>query len=687
MDAQCVSARREFWAIDGDCVLERLKDVARQRPWLPDHGAMLLRQKFDRNRNARGGFSDLDHIKAAARWLCAAQDSQTDGGIAGRYRLDRGWTSSYPETTGYLIPTLLKLDRVLPGLDFMKRAARAVEFLLGVQLPDGAFPAMEIAENRIDPTPFDTGQILHGLIAWHKATGDERARAAAQRAANWLIAAQDADGAYRRHTYLGVATTYTAHLTCWLAEWGAYAGDAASLKAAERHLDWVLSHVQPNGWIGKMGFNKEQHEADEAYTHTIAYTIWGILMISEIVGRDDGIAVARRAAEAMLRLTELKRWMPGVVSNWKTRNEAACLTGNAQMALIWFRLHRRSPDLRFVNVALKVIDMIKAAQPMEGRNPAIVGGIAGSDPIGGPYIINAFPNWAAKFYIDALLEKQAVLADIRPAPRSLSSIAPKAARTAAPASPLHAVLITTVQSRKVPKMIEAFADLKFGRLTVVAERRPEAPAFERIEARLKDGGLDWLQQRLRPKSAPAQNGAAHAAPVPDVLTYCRARGIEILETGPLNQPEAIAAVKGLNADLGIHAGGPILRPALLDCFRLGVVNAHMGLIPVYRGMSAAEWPALEGASVGCSVHLIDRGIDTGPLLARRAVDIADCRSVGALFLKVDQAQLALLNEVLRLAITTGALPQVQDPPEPVAPQYYRMHEDLLALLQRRLASA
>jgi hypothetical protein len=691
-------------------MFDSLKDIARQRPWLPDHGAMLLREQFDRHRNLRAGWSDAEHLSAAAAWICAAQDAQSDGGISGRYRLDRGWTSSYPETTGYLIPTLLALDAALPGAGFAARAARAVAFLLGTQLADGAFPALEIAENRTQPSPFNTAQILHGLTAWHRASGDETTRAAAERAAEWLLGAQDPDGAFRRHTYNNKVTTYSAHLTCWLAEWGVHAGDQAALDAAGRHLDWVLGHVRPNGWIDLMGFDQQQHAADEAFTHTIAYTIWGMLMTSELLGREDGIAAADRAAECMLRLTERERRLPGLVSNWKRRHAAACLTGNAQMALIWFRLHRRTPNLRYVNVALKAIDLVKAAQPMQGRNPGIVGGIPGSDPVDGPYIANALPNWAAKFFIDAVLEKRAILAGLekQAVPAGLESQAipagagaatadepaPLPAPAVAPA--LHTVLIASEgSSRKVAAMLAAFGTMDLGRVTIVVERTTEPPALRRIRVRLRDDGLSWVVQRLRLQFRRAGSRAAGpfwrrpqaARPPGDVRAFGLSHGIDVVETARLDGADAIAAVARLAPDLGIHAGGPILRPALIDCFRLGVLNAHMGLIPAYRGMNVAEWAALEGGAVGCSVHLIDRGIDTGPVLARQVVDISGCRSVGELRARVDQAQLALLARVLRSVLQTGAVPAALELQEKPGPQYFRMHPDLVALLERRLASA
>ena len=86
------------------------------------------------------------------------------------------------------------------------------------------------------------------------------------------------------------------------------------------------------------------------------------------------------------------------------------------MALIWFRLHGLSRNLRLVNAALKAIDLVKLAQPMRNPNPGLFGGIPGSDPIHGSYIEGAVPNWAAKYFIDALLEKQRVLSELRTEP-------------------------------------------------------------------------------------------------------------------------------------------------------------------------------------------------------------------------------------------------------------------------------
>jgi methionyl-tRNA formyltransferase len=180
--------------------------------------------------------------------------------------------------------------------------------------------------------------------------------------------------------------------------------------------------------------------------------------------------------------------------------------------------------------------------------------------------------------------------------------------------------------------------------------------------------------------------AAQDGPPIDVPAYCRSRGIAFLETGPLDSPDAVALIKALHPDLAIHAGAGLLRRPLIDAFRLGVLNAHMGLLPAHRGMNVAEWAALEGAPVGCPVHLIDSGIDTGPILAMQQVDIAGCGSVAALRDAVDRAQLALLGDVVG-SIVGGRMPEPLVAAEPHGPQYFQMHQDLAAILEAHLPGA
>ncbi len=395
---------------------DKLKSVIRTvkwRPWVAGHANLLLSQFIPAN-NDTGQNNDNEHLLAATAWLEAAHDATTDGGIMGRYQLKTGWTSSYPETTGYSIPTLLKLSSFLGQPQYAERAKRCVDFLLDLQLASGAFPGGEVRDNIDKPSPFNSAQIITGLIAWHQFSGCERTLNSARRAADWLVSVQDDNGAFTQYAYNDKPATYTAHLTCWLAQLGDYLNEPSYLNAASQHMDWVMTHyVVETGWFDLCGFDEHQHAKRIGFTHTIAYTIWGVLYCGQILERQDLTQAATQAAAGVARRMELSGHLPGALDwRWRRKSSFTCLTGNAQMALIWMQLFKLNQDPSWLNPAFKAIDEVKAVQPMANKNSGIRGGIPGSYPLWGDYIYGAIPNWAAKFFIDALITKREVLNEL-----------------------------------------------------------------------------------------------------------------------------------------------------------------------------------------------------------------------------------------------------------------------------------
>jgi len=191
-----------------------------------------------------------------------------------------------------------------------------------------------------------------------------------------------------------------------------------------------------------------------------------------------------------------------------------------------------------------------------------------------------------------------------------------------------------------------------------------------------------VMQRL-PK--PAATRAERRVPT-DVVAFCDAEGIPVIHVGPLSNPDAVAAVRSLAPDLLVHAGAGILRRDLLAVPRLGTLNAHMGILPRYRGMNVSEWACLEGNPVGCSVHLVNPGIDTGDIIAVHEVDVEHAHSVAELRDGVDQAQIDLLGEAVRFVVETGSLPEARAQTAEEGRQYFEMHPDLKAVLEARLAA-
>ncbi len=388
-------------------VRDLVREARAGKVWRPANARFVAPQLLRARQSTASSDSDGGHLQAAVAWLRRAQDASGDGGFCGRYHLGRGWTSSYPETTGYIIPTLLALADRTGDDDFLQRARQAVAFLHSVQLPEGGFPGLEIADNRHEPSPFNTAQIIHGLVEWHRRTGDDRVLQALERAGAWLVSIQDEDGAWRKYFYENTASTYSAHLSCWLVDLGNHAGREDFLEAGRRHMDWVLrQYDERSGWFDLCGFTPEDHKARQAVTHTIAYTLWGVLHACEGLNRPEGRVAVEKASQGIIARLDRENWIPGILdAEWQGHATFACLTGNVQLALIWFRLFESTGEQRYRTAALRAIELVKRAQPLANSNPGIRGGIPGSDPAWGDYIPMALPNWAAKYFIDALLKK------------------------------------------------------------------------------------------------------------------------------------------------------------------------------------------------------------------------------------------------------------------------------------------
>ena len=105
-------------------------------------------------------------------------------------------------------------------------------------------------------------------------------------------------------------------------------------------------------------------------------------------------------------------------------------------------------------------------------------------------------------------------------------------------------------------------------------------------------------------------------------------GRVILLAQTLDHPKSVSKLKELHPDVGLHKSGTIYRLVTIDCFRHGILNAHIGMLPKYRGRSVMEWTVLQGDAPGISVFFVDSGIDTGKrIVLSEKVDISHCRSI------------------------------------------------------------
>ncbi|THJ19425.1 MAG: hypothetical protein CAF45_016180 [Nitrospira sp. CG24E] len=352
----------------------------------------------------------MTHIEAAVQWICRAQDAFEGGGVARSYSMiyqpyfkRRGWFAPYPETTGYIIPTLIDYARMVSSQELIDRALRMADWECRVQMPSGAVQGGMI-DQASSPAIFNTGQVIFGWIRAFKETGTQKYLDSAIRAGEFLVLEQDTDGAWRKSlsnfTDGTSMTSYTYNTrTAWaLLELAMVTGSEAFKGAAVRNVEYALGEQTENGWFRSNCLTQPEHPL----THTIAYCIRGIMEIGSLLKNESFLASAGMAADAVLARQRPDGSLAGRYNrHWEPAVSWRCLTGEAQMAGIWGRLYQLTGRPGYLEGMRKANAGLRRVQFMRTDQPGLYGGISGSAPIHGMYGRFEILNWAVKFFLDA----------------------------------------------------------------------------------------------------------------------------------------------------------------------------------------------------------------------------------------------------------------------------------------------
>ncbi|MEA2193855.1 MAG: methionyl-tRNA formyltransferase, partial [Solirubrobacteraceae bacterium] len=160
-------------------------------------------------------------------------------------------------------------------------------------------------------------------------------------------------------------------------------------------------------------------------------------------------------------------------------------------------------------------------------------------------------------------------------------------------------------------------------------------------------------------AAPA--GAAHHASSALLRELADALGAPFVEVAELGAQDALSTIADSGAEVGVSVNWPTLvAPGVLEAFAHGVLNAHAGDLPRYRGNATLGWAILSGEpELVVAVHRMDAGLDSGPVLATRARPVDDATYVGDLYAFCERVVPDMFVEVVDglAAGTLAAVPQ------------------------------
>lgn len=348
-------------------------------------------------------------IKATVSWLLEAQENSKsrDGGVASHYCLKEGWASSYPETTGYIVPTLLEFG-TRESNDRVVRSAQAMaDWLIQIQHENGSFQGGNIDALPKSPVVFNTGQILFGLVAAYHAWGNKY-RSASVKAADWLIENQDEDGAWRRHRSpftTGGAKAYETHVAWALLEAERLLPNRGYLNAALRNIDWAISTQFKNGWFPNCSLGDNRYPI----THTLAYTARGVMEGWAHTKSQKYLQSVRLILDAIAEKITRNGKLPGSFDEqWLAVSNTVCLTGSSQFAHCYLLLYKATAERKYLEYGLLLNKFVRTTIAMQGC-AGQRGGVKGSFPTYGDYGPFRYLNWAAKFTIDSNYEEIRIL--------------------------------------------------------------------------------------------------------------------------------------------------------------------------------------------------------------------------------------------------------------------------------------
>jgi hypothetical protein len=331
-------------------------------------------------------------------WLCQSQDVTNCNGSAAYYSLLTGWAGPYPETSGYIVPTFFEYAEYADAPEIRRRANQMATWLLTTQLESGAFPGGVDPTPESNPSVFNTGQILLGLLRAFHETNDAQFLQAAKAAGQWLVNVQHSDGYWDQFDYRNEIHSYCSRVAWALAKLSHVTDSSLFRESAVSHLNWVVSTQTENKWFEYAGFSPNE----VPYLHTLAYTVRGLLEGGLVLEIPEFVSAAQTTADQLLTCQEQSGPLLGAYDESWSGSDFYCLTGNAQTAFVWLRLYEQNGEQRYLNAANTELTFLKRKQTFAGA-PAVDGAFRGSHPIWERYMRFRYPNWASKFFLDAMM--------------------------------------------------------------------------------------------------------------------------------------------------------------------------------------------------------------------------------------------------------------------------------------------
>ena len=150
----------------------------------------------------------------------------------------------------------------------------------------------------------------------------------------------------------------------------------------------------------------------------------------------------------------------------------------------------------------------------------------------------------------------------------------------------------------------------------------------------------------------------HFFPGKTPVTYALPVPIQVV--GNINDPECIEFIKDYAPDILAVCGTTLIRPEVFTLAPKGAINIHTGITPEYRSSDPIFWALYKGEpeKVGVTIHFIDQGIDTGPIIHQKTAPVYANDTLATIYVRCIRRGAELYNRALT-EIANGSVRTVQ----------------------------
>ena len=349
-------------------------------------------------------------------WLKKAQDMSIDNGISRGYSLIQrdtdkenslGWQPSYPETSGYIMGSLLEAGTYLSDNDLLNRSRLLSNYLLSIS-KDYKVKGGHLFKDE-NYSVFDTAQVIKGLLNFYEFSKKKKYLNRALECSKYLLEQEVIINGKKTGKFKTSSISksliyqendlFNIYITQALIHLFKLTENNEYIDLTKRILDYSLSHQKDNGFFSKNDFNY----LDRSLTHNIGYVLEALVDCG-IYFKDENILNKAEIAINNIKVDENGFLSSRYREDWSYgNNKSSCLVGNAQIVLTMLKLYKITKDKDLLNKSLKILFFSQKSLKLNESEFSNKGGVYGSFPINGDYQPFEEINWGAKYYVDVYL--------------------------------------------------------------------------------------------------------------------------------------------------------------------------------------------------------------------------------------------------------------------------------------------